>query len=142
MKNVVLLNGLPQVKSGLINVVLDTMPSQVCAKFKGRVRKVSNCNCNYNTHYENMVQNSTRDLTVAPIQKASGKHLYNGMYNVLESDKIDITMPSKKRRRGAKHPLTAVREEIEDYKATNLLKPNTKFMFDLENSYKGIEPIK
>lgn len=32
----------------------------------------------------------------------------------LESDKIDITMPSKKRRRGAKHPLTIVREEIED----------------------------
>ncbi len=32
----------------------------------------------------------------------------------LESDKIDITLPSKKRRAGSRHPLTIVREEIED----------------------------
>ncbi|MBR4177751.1 MAG: phenylalanine--tRNA ligase subunit alpha [Bacilli bacterium] len=32
----------------------------------------------------------------------------------LESDKIDITLPSRKRKRGSKHPLTIVREEIED----------------------------
>lgn len=32
----------------------------------------------------------------------------------LESDKIDLTLPSKKRKRGTKHPLTLVREEIED----------------------------
>ncbi len=32
----------------------------------------------------------------------------------LEEDKIDITLPSKKKRIGTKHPLTSVREEIED----------------------------
>ena len=32
----------------------------------------------------------------------------------LEEDKIDITLPSKKKRMGTKHPLTSVREEIED----------------------------
>ena len=32
----------------------------------------------------------------------------------LEEDKIDITLPSKKKKRGTKHPLTSVREEIED----------------------------
>ena len=32
----------------------------------------------------------------------------------LEEDKIDITLPSRKKKRGTKHPLTAVREEIED----------------------------
>ena len=32
----------------------------------------------------------------------------------LESDKIDITLPSRKRRTGSRHPLTIVREEIED----------------------------
>lgn len=32
----------------------------------------------------------------------------------LESDKIDLTLPSKKKKRGSKHPLTMVREEIED----------------------------
>lgn len=32
----------------------------------------------------------------------------------LENDKIDITLPSKKRKVGSRHPLTMVREEIED----------------------------
>lgn len=32
----------------------------------------------------------------------------------LEEDKIDITLPSKKRKLGTRHPLTMVREEIED----------------------------
>lgn len=32
----------------------------------------------------------------------------------LESDKIDITLPSRKRKVGSLHPLTMVREEIED----------------------------
>ena len=32
----------------------------------------------------------------------------------LESDKIDITLPSKKKKRGTLHPLTMVRNEIED----------------------------
>ncbi len=32
----------------------------------------------------------------------------------LEGDKIDITLPSKKIRKGTRHPLTIVREEIED----------------------------
>ena len=32
----------------------------------------------------------------------------------LEADKIDITLPSKKRKVGTRHPLTIVREEIED----------------------------
>lgn len=32
----------------------------------------------------------------------------------LEKDKIDLTMPSNKRKRGTKHPLTTIREEIED----------------------------
>ena len=32
----------------------------------------------------------------------------------LENDKIDITLPSKKTKRGTRHPLTIVREEIED----------------------------
>ncbi len=32
----------------------------------------------------------------------------------LERDKIDITLPSKKRKSGTKHPLNIVREEIED----------------------------
>ena len=32
----------------------------------------------------------------------------------LENDKIDITLPSKKRRSGFMHPLTIVRQEIED----------------------------
>ena len=32
----------------------------------------------------------------------------------LASDKIDITMPSRKRKTGTRHPLTLVREEIED----------------------------
>ena len=32
----------------------------------------------------------------------------------LEEDKIDLTLPSKKRKLGTRHPLTMVREEIED----------------------------
>ena len=32
----------------------------------------------------------------------------------LEGDKIDLTLPSKKRKAGTRHPLTIVREEIED----------------------------
>lgn len=32
----------------------------------------------------------------------------------LEQDKIDLTLPSNKRKMGTKHPLTSVREEIED----------------------------
>ena len=32
----------------------------------------------------------------------------------LEADKIDITLPSRKRKVGTRHPLTIVREEIED----------------------------
>lgn len=32
----------------------------------------------------------------------------------LKNDKIDLTLPSKKNKRGSKHPLTMVREEIED----------------------------
>ena len=32
----------------------------------------------------------------------------------LEKDKIDITLPSKKNKRGTIHPLTKIREEIED----------------------------
>ena len=32
----------------------------------------------------------------------------------LAADKIDITMPSRKRKTGSRHPLTLVREEIED----------------------------
>ena len=32
----------------------------------------------------------------------------------LEADKIDITLPSRKRKTGSRHPLTMVREEIED----------------------------
>ena len=36
------------------------------------------------------------------------------LYKKLENDKIDITLPSKKRKVGSLHPLTIVREEIED----------------------------
>lgn len=38
----------------------------------------------------------------------------NEINKKLENDKIDITLPSNKRKRGSKHPLTQVREEIED----------------------------
>ena len=36
------------------------------------------------------------------------------LYKKLENDKIDITLPSRKRKVGSLHPLTIVREEIED----------------------------
>ncbi len=38
----------------------------------------------------------------------------NELNKKLENDKIDITLPSKKVRKGTRHPLTIVREEIED----------------------------
>ena len=36
------------------------------------------------------------------------------LYKKLESDRIDITLPSKKKRVGTKHPITLIREEVED----------------------------
>ena len=61
-----------------------------------------------------MVSNDVRES----IQKALDnklEHIKREELNKrLEKDKIDITLPSNKKRPGTKHPLTMIREEIED----------------------------
>ena len=61
-----------------------------------------------------MVSNDVRES----IQKALDNKLDNikreELNKRLEKDKIDITLPSNKKRPGTKHPLTMIREEIED----------------------------
>ncbi len=61
-----------------------------------------------------MVSNEVRSFIQDLIDKKADSIKKEGLNKKLEKDKIDVTLPSKKRRAGTKHPLTQVREEIED----------------------------
>jgi len=58
----------------------------------------------------NEVRNSITEMLDSKLKSIKDEALNKK----LESDKIDITLPSSKRRSGSRHPLTMVREEIED----------------------------
>ena len=58
--------------------------------------------------------NEVRNLITETIDNKLKSIKDEALNKKLESDKIDITLPSRKRKRGTKHPLTIVREEIED----------------------------
>ena len=58
--------------------------------------------------------NEVRTVITNAIEERSEAIKTAALYEQLENDKIDITLPSKKRRTGSLHPLTIVRQEIED----------------------------
>ncbi len=58
--------------------------------------------------------NEVRNEITAAIDAQLKKIKDEELNKKLEEDKIDITLPSKKRKVGTRHPLTIVREEIED----------------------------
>lgn len=58
--------------------------------------------------------NEVRNEITAAIDAQLKKIKDEELNKKLEEDKIDITLPSKKRKIGTRHPLTIVREEIED----------------------------
>ena len=60
--------------------------------------------------YSNEVRNEITKLIDEKLQGIKELELYKK----LENDRIDITLPSKKRKQGSMHPLTIVRNEIED----------------------------
>ncbi len=61
-----------------------------------------------------MKSNEVRNLITETLDKKLESIKLIELNKKLESDKIDITMPSRKKRHGSSHPLTIVREEIED----------------------------
>ena len=61
-----------------------------------------------------MVSNEVRNAITEALDKRLEAIKTEELNRRLESDKIDITLPSNKRRSGSLHPLTLVREEIED----------------------------
>ena len=60
------------------------------------------------------VSNDVRNIITEAIDNKLTEIKENILNKQLQNDKIDITLPSKKRHIGSKHPLTIVREEIED----------------------------
>ena len=60
------------------------------------------------------VSNEVREAISDAIDSKFNAIKYEALNKRLEADKIDITLPSKKRKYGTKHPLTTIREEIED----------------------------
>ncbi len=61
-----------------------------------------------------MVSNEVRNTINSALDKRLEAIKTEELNRRLESDKIDITLPSNKRKLGSLHPLTLVREEIED----------------------------
>ncbi len=61
-----------------------------------------------------MVSNEVRTAITNSLEQRLHAIKMEELNKKLESDKIDITLPSNKRRAGSRHPLTLVREEIED----------------------------
>jgi phenylalanyl-tRNA synthetase alpha chain len=61
-----------------------------------------------------MKSNEVRNLITESLDKKLESIKLAELNKKLESDKIDITMPSRKIHHGSLHPLTIVREEIED----------------------------
>ncbi len=60
------------------------------------------------------VSNEVREAISDAIDSKFNAIKYEALNKRLDADKIDITLPSKKRKYGTKHPLTTIREEIED----------------------------
>jgi len=58
--------------------------------------------------------NEVRSEITTALDNQLNKIKLNELNKKLEADKIDLTLPSRKRRNGSRHPLTIVREEIED----------------------------
>lgn len=58
--------------------------------------------------------NQVRDEIEKVIKEKENKFAEQEMQEKLEKETIDITLPSKKMRRGSKHPINRVIEEIED----------------------------
>ena len=61
-----------------------------------------------------MVSNDVRESIQNALDNKMSEIRREELNKRLEKDKIDITLPSKKKKAGTKHPLTMVREEIED----------------------------
>lgn len=61
-----------------------------------------------------IVSNEVRNTINSALDKRMEAIKTDELNKRLESDKIDITLPSNKRKLGSLHPLTLVREEIED----------------------------
>ena len=61
-----------------------------------------------------MVSNEVRSAINYALDKRLETIKREELNRRLENDKIDITLPSSKRRSGSLHPLTLIREEIED----------------------------
>ena len=61
-----------------------------------------------------MVSNEVRSAINDALDKRLETIKNEELNRRLENDKIDITLPSSKRRSGSLHPLTLIREEIED----------------------------
>ena len=58
--------------------------------------------------------NEVRTQITEALEKRLDKIKTDALNKQLEKDKIDITLPSRKRKSGSLHPLTIVRQEIED----------------------------
>ena len=111
----------------------------LCSEIKGKMENVSNLNELYNLKLEytgkkgiiTKIQSSIKDATDKKeygiqlnILKTFFNDSYESKYNELnelelnkklESEKIDVTLPSKRLREGSKHPMTRIQEELEDY---------------------------
>ena len=60
------------------------------------------------------IVNKVKDELTTKIEEIEVKLKKEELAKKLESEKIDVTLPSDKIKRGSKHPLTRVIEEIED----------------------------
>ena len=111
----------------------------LCSEIKGKMENVSNLNELYNLKLEytgkkgiiTELQSGIKDATDKKeygiqlnILKTFFNDSYESKYNELnelelnkklESEKIDVTLPSKRLREGSKHPMTRIQEELEDY---------------------------
>ena len=61
-----------------------------------------------------MLVNEVRNLVTNTLDSLKEKLEEKALNEKLESEKIDITLPSKRVRKGSKHPMTRIKEELED----------------------------
>ena len=61
-----------------------------------------------------MKVNEVRTLVTSKIEEKKNELETKALNEKLESEKIDITVPSKKIKRGSKHPMTRIEEKFED----------------------------
>ena len=61
-----------------------------------------------------MKVNEVRMLVTSKIEEKKNELETKALNEKLESEKIDITVPSKKIKRGSKHPMTRIEEKFED----------------------------